>query len=833
MPELQRLINQKPRDFLALAKAIKSGKDFNMEDAQGHSLFEILMDETFTSKNAQHKHFYEAWLNRFLCDYRSNLNLDDLLKKILNKKGIGKAINFDQILFLIRAGASPNITNEYNVPLLLFFTHYQGFRSADVEELVLRHGVAVDEPLAVVNEPSLDDKTCLRLFLDSEENPNQPPNWPVIMHLIGVGANVNTQNSNGDTALHLLVKKTLEPQHRLIKLFRSLPNYEAFIIKLSQSGADLTILNNQGQAIFSPLFNNFPTHLDSIMRLVRLGIHPDHIKDSQGKPLLHYLLDVKNGSFNPTFIAELASYHANFDISDAQGQTIEQILAKTNYETTRRKIVTIMKDCVYKDIPYSPIDCVNDLVEKHSSTQQDMPLLHYAVSNINPEHYPKDFFQGVLREIKRRTNINITNATGETALMVLLNQKPLKLRMIMALIALGADVNSKNKQGNTLLHLLVIEKITKRHDAATIDELIGQLAMRYKADFSVTNNHGKTPVQEVMDHPKSKTGDILNLVYLGANPNVCKTAGTPFLHYLTDEKNRNTLTRVVSNYQADINIKNQDGHTILDLEISSPSRHIERMHAYVQLGATFSKDSFQKLTAQDGLSDKDLRILHFEFADDNTVGCFLFKLMFGKPGQLASKQFYNLAKVYEDSIIDYVNTLSPEGKALAFFDILAERSALGILLLKTSSSPGFFARFNRTATHSPTYSKKFLDLLSTIPFYQNGELSNPELLVYVLSHCSLTNDLKDRVMRGFSSEGMKVFRNYLLMSNHTNEQIVRTLTSIKTHWHIHLKEEINDDYISAFWRYKQNMKPISLDSSGLIVNPETEASAPDRSLLSY
>lgn len=834
MPKLQRLINQKPRNFLALAKAVNSGEDLNMQDEQGYSLFEILLHETFANTKAQSKKLHEAWLNRFLSEYRSHLKLDDLLKKILNEKGINKGVNkevnLEQMLFLIRAGASPNITNEYNVPLLLFFTHYDNnFRAADVEELVLRHGVAVDQGLAVENDPSLDDKTCLRLFLDSEENPNQPPNWTAIMTLIAVGANVNTQNANGDTALHLLVKKMLEPQNRLTKLFKSPPNYQAFIIKLSRSGADLTILNNQGDSIFSPFFNNCDAHLDSLMNLVRLGIHPDQIRDSQGKPLLHYLCDLENGLINFTSIGELVNYHANLEIKDAKGQTLKQMLINKNKDAWD-KIVTIKKNRTCKPIPYSAIDCVNGLITQHQPTRQDTPLLHYAVSTIPQRNYPKEFFQDVFKELKRRVSINSTNKKGETAFVMLLNQKPLQLDVIRALLDLGADVNSRNKQGNTLLHLLVTQKIADRKNSPdgspetkAIDELIDDLGMRYKADFSVTNNRRKTPTQMIMDNPDSKTKDMVKLVNLGANPNVRQTSN-PYTPFITCIQGEETLKKMVLTYNADPNLADARGQTIMDRAVNESSRNIETIYKYLRLSAQFSEASFKKLTHPvTGFSKKDLIEMAGKQYTDSELSYFFYKLLIGRQYQPNSEPFYDLIKNFEEPILVHIDSLSIGKKVNALLDILAEGSALAKLMLKPRVS--FLARFSMmpsTNTQQNVYPKKLLGMLGAVSFYQQDKLSHPELLVRILSHASLANDVKNRAMQGFNPEGMKVFRDYLISSDHTDKELIQVLHNIKADWHIYLGEEINDEYVHAFLQYRQAIKTMSLTTP----NFDVEATAP-------
>ncbi len=122
-----------------------------------------------------------------------------------------------------------------------------------------------------------------------------------LSRLLRCGADVNGENGNGDTPLHVLTPRTWEHNEWAIK-------------ELYDAGADLSIKNRTG---------NTPLHYaaafgqsNSCSALLKLGADPN-LKDDEGKTALHYA--AQSGSLE--VIELLLAHTADLTAKSNEGET--------------------------------------------------------------------------------------------------------------------------------------------------------------------------------------------------------------------------------------------------------------------------------------------------------------------------------------------------------------------------------------------------------------------------------------------------------------------------------------------------------------------------------
>jgi ankyrin repeat protein len=131
----------------------------------------------------------------------------------------------------------------------------------------------------------------------------------VVDQLLGMGANINAQDSSGKTPLH----------HAVIN------NHQSLVEFLLKRGADPNIKDHQGKTpLFYAVENNWPT---LIAILLQHGSDLN-LRDAQGRTPLHYA--VENGRLE--IIKELIEMGANPNVRDVKGETPLDLARKKGLE---------------------------------------------------------------------------------------------------------------------------------------------------------------------------------------------------------------------------------------------------------------------------------------------------------------------------------------------------------------------------------------------------------------------------------------------------------------------------------------------------------------------
>ena len=203
------------------------------------------------------------------------------------------------------------------------------------------------------------------------------------------------------------------------------------------------------------------------------------------------------------------------------------------------------------------------------------PLIHLLVNYDHEQIKPHNLAAIDTLVNRYKADINARNAQNLTALQCLINRKRWFTHNAMKLVQLGADPNTQDSNGQSLIHLLVNydHAQIKSHNLTAIDTLVNQ----YKADINANNAQGLTPLQCVMNRKRWFTHDALELVKLGANPNTQNSNGQPLIHLLVNydaygikAHNHHAIEILVNVYKANINEKNKQGQTALECLLNNP-----------------------------------------------------------------------------------------------------------------------------------------------------------------------------------------------------------------------------------------------------------------------
>jgi ankyrin repeat protein len=353
------------------------------------------------------------------------------------------------------------------------------------------------------------------------------------------GANLDIQDENGRTPLHLTIdRKTPEIAYILIEkganldtqdIYGKTPLHWAIIynrteiaLALINKGANLDIKDKYGQ---SPLLwaiyeNN--TEIALVLALINKGANLD-IKDKSGQSPLHWAIYENN-----TEIAlALINKGANLDIKEDKGG------------------LTPLQWAIYMNHPEIALTLINkganlDLKDKDGNTP-----LHSATSKNNPEI--------ALALINKGANLDIQDKYGQTPLhWAIYKNNP---EIALALINKGANLNMQDEDRSKIPIHLAIEKGLTEITLALIEK---------GANLDIQNENGKTPLQWAIE--KRCTNIAIALIDRGANLDIQDKYGrTPLhwaIHYHSSE-----IALAIINKGANLDTKDKNGKTPLHLNI--------------------------------------------------------------------------------------------------------------------------------------------------------------------------------------------------------------------------------------------------------------------------
>lgn len=454
-------------------------------------------------------------------------------------------------------------------------------------QLAIRNGAYIgaknyDGQTAAAKAITKGNTAAFKAFIDSGYDKNSlEENMPVTMFaymkgrkpiakaLIEAGADINRQNSEGDTILHLAASENDGPM----------------VKSLLDGGAKLNIKNSLGK---TPLMTALEKKRIPVAEtLIKSGADVS-ITDRQKKNILHYLAPIAGAQ---KLLALIPPQNLNVDAKDESGNT-PLLIAADNSQWVNVETFTSMganinianragKTPLLLAGEKGNLSAVKNFMEKGADVKKSdgagMTLLHHLASNANKSALPL-----LSDAVSKGASVNASSANGSSPLGIAIasgnsavftsflemgadkdhlegNTAPLPMfayqkkrkDMSKTLIEKGADIKKTSTDGKTILHLAAAED-----DWQFVTFLLG-----YNPDMNARDDGGLTPLLAAIDKSAIRTAGML--IDKGADVNVKDRTGKNALHYLAAAKNAAGLLAKLEGKGFDINAKDASGRTPL------------------------------------------------------------------------------------------------------------------------------------------------------------------------------------------------------------------------------------------------------------------------------
>ena len=357
-------------------------------------------------------------------------------------------------------------------------------------------------------------------------------NTPLAIALMEAGANPTILDKNGNSFLFLVLSKGLESLEIIEKAVR---------LKY-----DINTKNSQNKTLLMECINlylNTPeenqelrnSHLEMAKELMRLGVNVDSVDNrnenafflvtrSESKELINIFLENCNINLNHKNIddetvlsilvlrgiktAELIKYYlqkgANPDIQNVDGKTIIEILLDIILHLQNKKELDFKYESqLNSDAEYPTVlelILTNSTIDLNNYNSKGEPLFFDSIIYFNFKLFKLLRIKNINLNQKDKDGNNIIFKLMEENYKDLIPDKKLYLNTIKSLINSGVDINAKNKEGLTALHIAVGEKC----------EYTLRLLLEMRADCSATDNKGRTIMHTCIWKNTSKYFSLIN-----------------------------------------------------------------------------------------------------------------------------------------------------------------------------------------------------------------------------------------------------------------------------------------------------------------------------------
>ena len=384
--------------------------------------------------------------NNLIFDAISNGNID-IIKRIASIKEIninqinndGNTIlhkdivlkNNELALLLIDFGADPTILDKEGKSFL-FYCISEGIKNISVLQKVVLLGYDINSKNGQNKTLLMESINCyLHTPKDNVEIKNS--HLEMIKELIHLGINVNALDNNNETLLFILVR---HGNRELLHLF------------LETNKMNLNYQNNQDETPLLLMALNGIKNADLIKLFLEKGANPD-LKNQMGKSIIEILVDIILYSENKKPLEFEYEILLNEDAEYAN--VLENILR--NY----------------------PVN-INKLNSKGE------PLFFESILHFNFKLFKLLRIRNINLNQKDKDGNNIIFKLMEYNYKNKISDKKLYLNTIKSLINSGVDINAKNNEGFTALHVAIGEKC----------EYTIRLLLELRADCFATDRKGRT-----------------------------------------------------------------------------------------------------------------------------------------------------------------------------------------------------------------------------------------------------------------------------------------------------------------------------------------------------
>lgn len=384
--------------------------------------------------------------NNLIFDAVANGNID-----IIKKVGALKEVNINQInhdgntilhkeivlknndlaLLLMDLGADPTILDK-NGKNFLFYAISKGIKNISILEKAVDLGCNI-------NSRSSENKTLLmesiNYFLNTPKDNTEmrTAHLEMVQELIKLGVNVDALDNNNENAFFLV---TRSEDRELIHSF------------LHDCNINLNHQNNQGDTVLLILVLNGIRNSDLIKLYLEKGANPDLLNQT-GKSIIEILIDIILYSENRKPLEFEYEILLNEDAEYAN--VLENILR--NYDVDINKL-----------------------------NSKGEPLFFDSIIHFNFKLFKLLRTKSINLNQRDKDGNNIIFKLMEYNEKNLIKDKKLYLNTIKSLVNAGIDINAKNNEGLTALHIAVGEKC----------EYTIRLLLEMRADCFATDKQGRS-----------------------------------------------------------------------------------------------------------------------------------------------------------------------------------------------------------------------------------------------------------------------------------------------------------------------------------------------------
>ena len=337
----------------------------------------------------------------------------------------------------------------------------------------------------------------------------------VLELLLERGADVNKQNENGETPIFFALYEDID---------------DTVLELLLKYGADVNHLNKAGHNMLQKVFDDF-RNIEETVGFSKVKIVLDNIGDNALKSL---------NSHKQTFLHFIESIHEDGSEEEALLENsihdcveFVEILVKKGLSVNVKDtfgltpLHTAVLVCCYE-----AIDCLF----KHGAVVQEdnyHPLLHYLQPDFS------GFERTLSLLLSKGCDINKTDSSGKTTLHALIKKRSTSIKYLDTLLLNGANLQLQDKFGNTVLHECVTtvfddENSSDENDKDALEcqciETICYLIEK-GVDVNARNNDGLTALHIAVETRGVKV--VETLLSLGACVNVTTKTGESVIHRAT------------------------------------------------------------------------------------------------------------------------------------------------------------------------------------------------------------------------------------------------------------------------------------------------------------
>ena len=424
------------------------------------------------------------------------------------------------------------------------FLNAARYANVELMEALVEMGV---DPRSEASVSDITRMTALHYVIMS---PQLEKNPQALDYVLSLKIDVNAKDRLGKTALMYLAQRK--------------EGYK-FMKKLLQSGADLGLLDKEGQTAY--VYALKEEYKKNIKFLNEVDPRSEHEKVNE----LIYLAQIT--------VEDLKRSGLNMDAKDERGQTPLHLVMEQGIEIIKKLIDAGAK---------------SNVKDKLGNT-----ALHALATTFSLER--KDYELIVRSLIRKGWDINSQNKKGETPVMKAIQHGVFESGRIF-LEVLGVDLTIQDKEGRTAyMHALkggnpeiirFLERMDRRSDYIKVTELINSKLVsieefkRSGLNLEVTDYRGDTAFLRAVIGSRLK--DMKTLVEVGANPKALTIReGQNAFHFLAqfDLKDAEKIANYLIDKGVSVNVLDFEGQTPLRLAIKNNKTVI--MKKLIEAGADF------------------------------------------------------------------------------------------------------------------------------------------------------------------------------------------------------------------------------------------------------